>query len=86
MHDFSKLILSEGCHEPFELGPVDFVLDELEEGCKFRPRTHVGRSVFDKIFLEPRRSRKYDINLEKVDSLDQPGAVSRDAFIFSRSC
>ena len=80
MHGFSTWGrgASDKC-EPFELEPVDFVLDELEEGCEFRTCAQIGGSVFDKTFLELPRSRKHDINLKKsaaqVSSSGEPGGI-----------
>jgi hypothetical protein len=69
--------------EPFELQPVDFVLDKLKERREFRPCVHIGRSVLGESFLEPRRSRKHDINLGEVDSqVSSSGEPGMDCFTF----
>ena len=67
--------------KPFELQPVDFALDKLNERRQFRSCAHMGRSVLGKCFLEPCRSRKHDINLEEVDSSGQLEWSSEDIFL-----
>ena len=67
--------------EPFELQPVDLVLDELNERREFRSCMHTSRNVLGESFLEPRRSRKQDVDLEEVDNTGQLERQFKDVFL-----